>query len=74
MNKKHIEILVRTDYVCLGQFLKLANLISTGGEAKEYLSRHKILIDNIEDNRRGRKLFPGSVIEVQDKSYVVRKE
>lgn len=72
MSKKSIQI--DTEYITLGQFLKLANLISTGGEAKTFLLHTKIVVDGENENRRGKKLYPGSEIEVDNKSFVVSKK
>lgn len=68
------EIFIYTDFVTLGQFLKLANLIQTGGEAKEFLSNHEILVDGELDNRRGRKLYDGMVISLLNKKFIIKKK
>jgi len=57
-------IQISTDYIALGQFLKLADCIDTGGQAKFFLQEHKILVNGEPDNRRGRKLYPGDRIEI----------
>ena len=58
------EIEIQTEYIALGQFLKLADCISTGGAAKFFLQETKIVINGEPDNRRGRKLYPGDLVEV----------
>ena len=68
------EIKIYTEYVTLGQFLKLADIIQTGGEAKFFLSENRIIINGEEDNRRGRKLREGDVAEVLGKSYKITNE
>lgn len=68
------EIKIYTEYVTLGQFLKLADIIQTGGEAKLFLSENRIIINGEEDNRRGRKLREGDVVEVLGKSYKITNE
>lgn len=68
------EIKIYTEYVTLGQFLKLADIIQTGGEAKFFLSENQIIINGEEDNRRGRKLREGDVVEVLGKSYKITNE
>ncbi len=58
------NILISSEFITLGQFLKHANIISSGGMAKGYLAEHTILVDKELENRRGKKLYPGAVIEI----------
>ena len=73
MFKKTTEISIFTDYITLGQFLKLADIIESGGEAKSFLAENRVIIDGEEDNRRGRKLRGGEVIEILGQKYVIKK-
>lgn len=59
------EIRIRTDYITLGQMLKLADCVSTGGEAKAWLQEKKIVVNGSRESRRGRKLYEGDLIEVE---------
>ena len=59
------------EYIKLDQFLKMSNIISTGGEAKIYLMENKVLVNSIEENRRGRKLYPGDTVTVEGRKLVV---
>ncbi|CAM4214779.1 S4 domain-containing protein YaaA [Paenibacillus alkaliterrae] len=59
------EIAIQTEYITLGQFLKLSDCISTGGHAKFFLQENKVLINGETDNRRGRKLYGGDKVEVE---------
>lgn len=56
---------ISTDYITLGQFLKLADCISTGGEAKRFLLERSVLVNDEPENRRGRKLYPGDRVKVE---------
>jgi S4 domain protein YaaA len=58
------EIKVDTDYIALGQFLKLADIIQTGGMAKWFLSENKIFVNGEQDQRRGRKLYHGDKVKI----------
>jgi S4 domain protein YaaA len=58
------KIKVDTEYITLGQFLKLADVIQTGGMAKWFLSEHEIFINGEQDQRRGRKLRVGDKIRI----------
>ena len=73
MIKKPTEILINTDYITLGQFLKLADIIESGGEAKIFLAENEVKIDGEPDNRRGRKLRGGEVVEVLGQKYEIKK-
>jgi ribosome-associated protein len=59
------EISIRGDHITLGQLLKLAGLVSTGGEVKYLLKEATIRVNGDIDNRRGRKLFPGDIVVVE---------
>jgi len=59
------EIGIKTEYITLGQFLKLSDCISTGGHAKFFLQESKVIINGEPDNRRGRKLYAGDKVEVE---------
>lgn len=67
--KKTVEIPISTEFITLGQLLKIANLIDSGGEAKTYLAAHEIVVDGESDNRRGRKLRNQNVVEIEGNTY-----
>lgn len=71
--EKMKDIKIYTKYITLGQFLKIADIIQTGGEAKMYLSDATVLVNGINDTRRGRKLREGDVIEVENQVFVIKK-
>ena len=73
MIKKQTEITIYSDYITLGQFLKLADIIQTGGEAKSFLAQNTVVIDGEVDNRRGRKLRGGEKIEVLGQTYEITR-
>ena len=62
MPKNASEIAITTEFITLGQFLKLADIISQGGEAKAYLATHEVKVNGESDNRRGRKLRNGDEV------------
>ena len=59
---QHIKI--DSDFITLGQFLKLADVIQSGGMAKWFLSEHAIYINGELDQRRGRKLRKGDIVAI----------
>lgn len=62
---------INSEYIKLDQFLKMANIIFTGGEAKQFLKDHKVVVNGIPEYRRGRKLYPGDVVIVDERKFVV---
>ncbi len=64
---------INTEYITLGQLLKMTNLISSGAEAKVAVKEMKIFVNGQKDDRRGRKLYPGDVIVVDKKTFKVEK-
>ncbi len=62
---------LNSEYIKLDQFLKMANIISTGGEAKFYLVENEVLVNGVKENRRGRKLYPGDIVTVEGRKLIV---
>lgn len=65
MNKKTHTFTLKTEFITLGQVLKLSKVVSTGGEVKAYLASNVVLVNQSEENRRGRKLYKGDVVELE---------
>nr|WP_144926167.1 S4 domain-containing protein YaaA [Paenibacillus bovis] len=60
-----IKVQIDTDTITLGQFLKLADVIQSGGMAKWFLSEHDVFVNGEQDQRRGRKLAVHDKIEIE---------
>ena len=58
------DISIVGDMIRLGQFLKLANMVESGGEAKELIVDGEVTVNGEVDHRRGRQLFVGDVVAV----------
>jgi ribosome-associated protein len=65
------EIAIESEYITLGQFLKFAGIIHQGGEAKSYLLQNKVLVNQVDENRRGRKLRPGDDVLLPEGSFKI---
>lgn len=69
------SIYITTDYIQLGQFLKLAGVIDTGGMVKWFLSEHEVLVNDELENRRGKKLYSGDRIVIEGiGSFIISKK
>jgi len=72
MNKKTQEITLKTEFITLGQLLKFLKIVSTGGEVKSFLASNTILVNGINENRRGRKLYKGNVVEIEGDKILLK--
>ena len=60
------EVFITSEFITLGQFLKFENLIESGGSVKFFLEEIPVYINGEQDNRRGRKLYPNDIVEIED--------
>lgn len=58
------KIKINTEFITLGQLLKISTIASSGGMAKMMLQDLDILVDGEIENRRGKKLYPGCIIKI----------
>ena len=58
------DVAIRGDVIRLGQLLKLADVVDTGGELKELLAETDVLVNGELEDRRGRQLHAGDVVTV----------
>jgi ribosome-associated protein len=58
------DVPIDGDMIRLGQFLKLADLIDTGGEGKILIASGDVTVNGEVDTRRGRQLHRGDVVRV----------
>jgi ribosome-associated protein len=57
---------IRGEMIRLGQLLKLADVVDSGGEARDLLEYEEVLVNGERETRRGRQLHPGDVISLTD--------
>jgi len=58
------DIAIRGDMIRLGQLLKLADVVDSGGELKALLAETDVLVNGELEDRAGRQLHPGDVVTV----------
>jgi ribosome-associated protein len=56
------DVPIRDDSIRLGQFLKLADLVDTGSDAKPLLAAGEVRVNGEVESRRGRRLVAGDVV------------
>ena len=71
MVQKSIKLRKGEPFITLGILLKITGVIDTGGQAKFFLSENTVLVNGEEENRRGRKLYHGDSIQVQNQTFLI---
>jgi ribosome-associated protein len=60
------EIVITTEAIRLGQFLKLADMVEVGSDVKSVLADGGVRVNGVREVRRGRQLSRGDVVSVGD--------
>ena len=63
-----MDVPIKDDSIRLGQFLKLANLVGSGAEAKPVIADGLVTVNGEVDTRRGRQLAVGDVVTLAGRS------
>ncbi|MDI2586454.1 MULTISPECIES: S4 domain-containing protein YaaA [Psychrobacillus] len=58
------EIRFDSEFITLGQLLKMTDAIDSGGMAKWFLSEHAVYVNGEVEDRRGRKLRHKDVVNI----------
>ena len=64
-------IIITTKFIKLQDLLKFANLVGTGGEAKERIQAGEVSVNGEVCTMRGRKIHPGDTVVFLGNSYGV---
>ena len=72
MGEKIIELRQNEQFITLGILLKIAKLVSTGGQAKAFLAENTILVNGEQDNRRGRKLYTSDKVQIGNEIFLIK--
>ena len=65
------EIPIRGEMIRLGELLKLAGVVATGGEAKLLLASEEVRVNGEPESRRGRQLHAGDEVLVGDETLKI---
>lgn len=66
-----MNIKINTDYIKLEQVLKLANIVSTGGQAKLMIKDGQVKVNGDMCLQRGKKVRKGDVISIQGQDDII---
>lgn len=65
-------IKISTEFIKLDQFLKWANIVSSGSDAKFLILEGNIKVNNEIETRRGKKLYNDDIVEFENKKFKVK--
>jgi ribosome-associated protein len=66
------SITISEEPIRLGQFLKLANLVQDGLEAKIQIQNGEVWVNGVVETRRGRKLTHGDQVMMGETLYLIQ--
>jgi len=64
-------VIIKTEFIKLQDLLKFANLVETGGEAKECIQCGEVVVNGEVCTMRGKKIRPGDVVVFDDLELTV---
>lgn len=64
-------IAITTPFIKLESFLKLANVVESGGMAKTFIQNGEVMVNGALCQMRGKKLYPGDTVSFDGSNYTV---
>ena len=65
------KVVIHTPFIKLDAFLKFCGAAETGGYAKEMILSGFVKVNGQQCLQRGKKLYPGSQVSLENKEYEV---
>mgnify|MGYP000926371143 FL=1 len=65
-------VTITTEFIKLQDLLKLADAVSTGGEAKIEVQEGAVLVNGVVCTQRGKKIRPGDTVTFDEADYGVK--
>lgn len=66
------ELILKDEFIKLGQALKACGLVESGAEAKQVISDGQVTVNGEACLQRGKKLYPQDVVSYQGKSIRIK--
>ncbi len=67
------EIVLRDEFIKLGQALKAAGLVDSGVEAKIVITEGQVKVNGVVEIQRGKKLYDGDIISFDGTDIKITK-
>ena len=66
-----IPVVISTEFIKLQDAMKFANIVYSGGEAKQLIQEEQVLVNGEICTMRGKKLRPGDRFTFQGQNYLI---
>ena len=66
-----IPVVISTEFIKLQDAMKYANIVYSGGEAKQLIQEEQLLVNGEICTMRGKKLRPGDRFTFQEQTYLI---
>lgn len=67
------EIILRDEFIKLGQALKAVGFVESGVDAKDVVTAGEVMVNGEVDTRRGRKLYDGDIVTFKGQQILIKK-
>ena len=57
---------INREFITLGQLLKFENIVESGGMVKNFLASYEVFVNEVQEDRRGRKLYSGDIVQIEE--------
>lgn len=72
VSAEEIPVAITTEFIKLESFLKLANAVSSGGMAKNFIQNEEVTVNGAVCTMRGKKLYDGDRVGFDGVTYLVK--
>ena len=66
-----IPVVIQTEFIKLQDAMKYANIVYSGGEAKQLILEEQVQVNGEVCTMRGKKLYPGDRFTFQGQTYLI---
>ena len=66
-----IPVVISTEYIKLQDAMKYANIVYSGGEAKNLIQEGEVMVNGEVCTMRGKKLYPGDKFTFDGQHYLI---
>ena len=72
--EKAVSVAITTEFIKLQDAMKFANIVYSGGEAKNQIQEGYVTVNGEVCTMRGKKLYPGDKFCFEGETYLITNE